>query len=181
MAGMEIMMRRLLKEQDDRNEDWHRRQQEETKRTIESVIATHVQSLNAAIVHERTARTQAISEIQIQIQGLQAEFQTFTATTAQRPLREDRKDEVVIGGFGTKSKEGAINMVESIIGGKDGDPQVLKDKVSLIPKVVPIKFATRDHAEAFVRQHAGKNDFLHRFDGFWCNINQSAEEGANFK
>ena len=70
MTGMEIMMRRLLKEQDDRNEDWHRRQQEETKRTIESVIATHVQLLNTAIAHERTARTQAISEIQTQLQGL---------------------------------------------------------------------------------------------------------------
>ena len=80
-------------------------------------------------------------------------------------LREDRKDEVVIGGFGMKSKEGAINMVESIIVGKDGDPQVLKDKVSLAPKVVPIKFATRDHAEAFVRQYVGKKDFPHRFDG----------------
>ena len=85
------------------------------------------------------------------------------------------------GGFGMKSKEGAITMVESIIVGKDGDLQVLKDKVSLAPKVVPIKFATRDHAEAFVRQHAGKKDFPHRFDGFWCNINQSAEERANFK
>ena len=82
------------------------------------------------------------------------------------PLREDRKDEVVIGGFGMKSKEETITMVESIIIGKDGDPQVLKDKVSLAPKVVSIKFVTRDHAEAFDRQYTGKKDFPHRFDGF---------------
>ena len=66
------MMRRLLKEPDDRNEDWHRRQQEETKRTIESAIATHVQPLIAAMALERTARIQAISEIQNQLQRLQA-------------------------------------------------------------------------------------------------------------
>ena len=53
--------------------------------------------------------------------------------------------------------------------------------MSLAPKVVPIKFATRDHAEAFVRQHVGKKDFFHRFDGFWCNVNQVVEERANFK
>ena len=72
-------------------------------------------------------------------------------------------------------------MVESIIVGKDGEPQVLKDNVIFVPKVVPIKFVTRDHAEAFDRQHAGKKNFSHRFDGFWCNINQSAEDRANFK
>ena len=50
--------------------------------------------------------------------------------------------------------------------GKDSDFQVLKDKVSLIAKVVPIHFVTRDHTEAFVRQDAGKKRVLHRFEDF---------------
>ena len=67
-------------------------------------------------------------------------------------LREDRKDEVMIDGFGMKSKEGAISMVENIIMGKDGDPQVVRDEVSLAPKVVTIKILIKNHAEAFIRQ-----------------------------
>ena len=134
---------------------WHRRQQEYIKRPIESAIATHVQFLNAAVPLERTASIQTISEIQTQLQSLQTDFQGFTATTIQILPWEDRKDEVVIGRLGMKSKEGVISEVENIIAGEDGDPQVLKDKVSLSPKVVPIKFVTRDHAEALVRQYVG--------------------------
>ena len=60
---------------------------------------------------------------------------------------------MVIGGFGLKSKEGAIEMIEKIIMDKDGDPQILKDKVSYAPKVVPVKFQSNEYAEAFVCQH----------------------------
>ena len=79
-----------------------------------------------------------------------------------------------------KSKEGAIEMIEKIIMDKDGDPQILKDKVSYAPKVVPVKFQSNEYAEAFVRQYGGKKDFPYRFQNFWCNISQSPEERANF-
>ena len=73
------MMRRLLQEQSDRVEEMHRHQRAEdraeVKRTIETAIAQHVQHLNTVIAQERTSRVQAISEIQQQINSLQAEDQ----------------------------------------------------------------------------------------------------------
>ena len=46
-------------------------------------------------------------------------------------------------------------MVEKIIDGQDGGPVVLKENMSMAPKVVLVKFVSNDHAEAFVRRHAG--------------------------
>ena len=51
-----------------------------------------------------------------------------------------------MGGFGQKSKDGAISLVKLIIEGKPGESWVMRDKVGQVPKVVPIKFASRDHA-----------------------------------
>ena len=96
-------------------------------------------------------------------------------------LREARSEEVVIGGFGQKSKEGAISLVEKIIHGKAGDPYVVKEKTSQVPQVVPVKFASRDYAEQFVREHADNKAFSHRFDGFWCNISQTPEDREKFR
>ena len=63
-TDIEIMMSRLLEAHQLRSEEIHRqqlgRQQEELKRTIETTIAQHCQSLSSAIVQERTERTQAI-------------------------------------------------------------------------------------------------------------------------
>ena len=65
------MMRRLLQEHLNHEEELHRPQRvedrAEVKRTVETTIAHHVQRLNAAIAQERTSRVQAISEIQHQI------------------------------------------------------------------------------------------------------------------
>ena len=55
-----------------------------------------------------------------------------------------------------KSKDGAIQMIEKVIEGKEGNPQIMVDRVSLAPQVVPVKFTSKDYAEAFVRQHAGR-------------------------
>ena len=65
-----------------------------------------------------------------------------------------------------------MKTIEKVIEGKDGNPKILMEKVSLDPQVIPVKFDTNDFAELFVRQHAGRDaDFPNRFDGFWCNIN----------
>ena len=138
----------------------------EVKRTIETAIAQYVQPLNTIIAQERTSRVQAISEIQQQIKSLQAEVHTISANTVPNRPREGRSDEVVIGGFGLKSKEGAIEMIEKIIMDKDGDPQIFKDKVSYVSKVVPIKFQSNEYAEVFVRQHGRKTNFSYRFQNF---------------
>ena len=55
-----------------------------------------------------------------------------------------------------KSKDGAIQMVEKVIEGKEGNPQIMVDRVNLASQVVPVKFTSKDYAEAFVRQHVGR-------------------------
>ena len=96
-------------------------------------------------------------------------------------VREGRSDEVVIGGFGLNSKEGAIQLVQQIIEGKYGEPFIFKDKTSLTPKVVSVTFNSRDYAETFVRQHADKNNFAYRYEGFWCGMSQTPEEQPKFQ
>ena len=113
------MMSRLLEAHQLRSEEMHRqqlgRQQEELKRTIETTIAQHCQSLSSAIVQERTERTQAISEVQAQITELRNAFETFS-TNSIPPSRAggNRIDEIMIGGFELKSKHRG-----NCIGGED--------------------------------------------------------------
>ena len=171
MTGIEKMMRKLLQEQ-----------KEDTKRDIEAVIAQHCQPLTAAIAQERTTRTQAISEVQSQISDLRLAFEAFSANSASPPRDGGtRTNEIVIGGFGLKSKQGAINLVEKIIDGKPGEPKIIMDRVSFTPTVIPIKFSSNDYAEQFVQQHSGNQQFPNRYDGFWCNISKTPEERAHFK
>ena len=44
-----------------------------------------------------------------------------------------------------------------------------------------VKFISRNYAEAFIRQHAGKKEFPYRYDGFWCGMSQTPEERIKFK
>ena len=73
-------------------------------RTIENVIAQYIQSLNSAIAQERTERIQAISSIQNEIAELRVAFDAFSINPSQHS-RENPSDEVVLGGFGQKSKD----------------------------------------------------------------------------
>ena len=74
-----------------------------------------------------------------------------------------------------------MRLMQHLIEGKDHESCIFKDKTSLTSKVVSVKFTSRDYAEAFIRQHAGKKEFPHGYDGFWCGMNQSPEEGTKFK
>ena len=127
MTNIKIMMRRLLDDHDARPEERSRRLHLDQKRAIETAIAQHVQPLNAAIAQERTARVQAVTEEHQQIPGLHEEFKVFQINSKQLPPREGRGqgDEVEIEGFGMKSKDGAIQMVEKVIEGKEGNPQII--------------------------------------------------------
>ena len=72
-------------------------------------------------------------------------------------------------------------MIEKVIDGKEGNPTILKDKVSLAPTVGSVKFDLKGHAEDFVRRHSGnETNFPYKFDDFWCNMNQTPEERATF-
>ena len=66
--------------------------------------------------------------------------------SSQRRREDIRLDEIVIGGLGFKSKERTIIIIEKVIDGKEDNPTILKDKVSLAQKVVPVKFDSRGHA-----------------------------------
>ena len=68
MASIEIMMRRLLEDHDARAAERSRRLHVNQKRAIETAIAQHVQSLNAAIAQEKTACALAIANEHHQIQ-----------------------------------------------------------------------------------------------------------------
>ena len=61
---------------------------------------------------------QTITDIQNQINELNEELRAFIYEPGQ-PVREGCPDEVVIGSFGLKSKEGAIRLAQQIVEGKD--------------------------------------------------------------
>ena len=54
-----------------------------------------------------------------------------------------RHTEIVIEGFEHKSKADVMVMVEKILKDIDGNPQIVSDRSSNVPKVVPVIFA--DH------------------------------------
>ena len=68
------------------------------------------------LIKKELQKVQAITGIQNQISELRAAFDALSTNPVptQHP-RESRSEEVVIGGFGQKSKEGAINLKEKII------------------------------------------------------------------
>ena len=71
-----------------------------------------------------------------------------------------------MGGLGQKSREDAINLVQKIVEGNPGDLRVMKDTSGQEPKVLSIKFVSRDYAELFVREYSGQNPFPHKYDNF---------------
>ena len=153
------MICRLLEAHQLKSEEMHRqqlgRQQAELQRTIETTIAQHCHPLSTAIAQEMTTRIQGISEVQAQITELRNTFEAFS-TSSIPPSRAggNRTDKIVIGGFGLKSKYGAIALVEKIIEGKSCDPQIIMDRVSFTPTIIPIKFSSSNYAEEFVREHS---------------------------
>ena len=54
-----------------------------------------------------------------------------------------------------KSKHGGITLVEKIIEGKRCDPQIIMDRVSFTPAVIPIQLSSSNYAQEFVREHSG--------------------------
>ena len=73
-------------------------------------------------------------------------------------------------------------MIEKVIDGKDGNPKILMETVRMVPRLIPVKFDTKDFAELFVRQHARRDAvFPYRFDGLWRNIDQSPKRRLAFK
>ena len=170
MTDMTIMMRQLFSEH-----------KAEKKHTIESTIVLQLQPLNHAIAQERIERVEAISDIQTQISDLRAAFDAFSTNPPPGHRREEGGDEIVIGGFGQKSKEGAITMVQKIIDDKAGGPHVINERTSQTPQVVPVKCSSRDHAEVFIRDHAGKKEFPNRFEGFWCSMSRTPEEREYYR
>ena len=142
------------------------------KHTIESTIALQLQPLSHAIAQERIERVQAISNVQAQIADLRATFDAFSINQSPVHRREDRGDEVVIGGVCQKSKNGAIELRQQIIDGKACEPYIIKERTSQTPQVVPVKFLSRDHAEGFIRDHAGNKANPKRYEDSWCNISK---------
>ena len=129
-------------------------------RTVADAIAKQIHQLSVAIDAERAERVQAVADVQGQIAELRDEFRVFISNPNQRPrddLRTDaRTDEVVIGGFDLKSKEGLIRIVEKVIAGNDGNSKKIEDRMSTVSKVISMEFNSRSHVEVFVRRHAGK-------------------------
>ena len=91
----------------------------------------------------------------------------------QRNEQNTRKNEIVIGGFGKKTKLGAMKMIEQIIEGVAGNPQIVSDRVGNAPTIVPVQFASTTAANDFLDKFRNKKDFPGYFDGFWTNLSQS--------
>ena len=46
--------------------------------------------------------------------------------------------------------------------------------------MVPLNDLSKEYAEAFVRNHAVRNEFPHKFESFWCNVSRTPEERVAF-
>ena len=92
-----------------------------------------------------------------------------------------RNTEIVIDDFEHKSKAGAIVMVQKILEGIDGNPQIVSDRTSNVPKVVPVTFVDHGSAKRFLDAH-GKScgDFHGQFKSFWCNWSQTEDERREY-
>ena len=123
------MMRRLLSESEESMKS-------HVGRVCSDAVAQHVQPLKAEIAQERTERTQFQNEVKEEIGGLRERLDKLEGHRS-RP-GQDYSNEIVIGGFGEKSKEGAIAMVILILRGQDGNPQIIDERVAAIPRVVRI-------------------------------------------
>ena len=93
-----------------------------------------------------------------------------------------RTDEVMIGSFSMKPKQRAFAMVEKIIRGQPGSPSIIKEKVSNVPTVVPVRFSSAEYAQQFIESH-GRSDtsFEGYFEDFWCNYSQTEAQRAEFR
>ena len=94
-----------------------------------------MQPLGLDIDAERVERVQEITEVQNQISELREEFRAFASNSNQSTRGDARTDsrneEIVIGCFGLKSKDGAMRIVEKLIAGNDGNPTIMEDRVSM--------------------------------------------------
>lgn len=77
-----------------------------------------------------------------------------------------RTNEVVIGDFKMKSKHGAMTMVQAILGGVDGSPSIIIERVANVPEVIPVMFDTAESASRFVEAFKQSKEFIGYFDGF---------------
>ena len=123
---------------------------------------------------ERNQRIQGISEVEKHLTEFRNEVDTSIGKSKQR-YHDSSSDGVIIGGWTQNSKDDAIKLVKKTIEDKVGQPKIMMETVAMIPKVIPVKFDSKDSAELFVRQYAGKHiDFFsYRFEIFWCDINQT--------
>ena len=146
--------------------EFEERQQTETNNIISWVIEKYIQVLNSAIIKEREDRMQSISKVQQQLTELRDEVRESIGQNPLKPL-EKASDEVVIWGWLQTWKDGAVKIIEKVIDGTTGHPTWLLEKVAMVRNVIPVKFDTKESAEQFVREQAGRNKNLpHRFDFF---------------
>ena len=93
---------------------------------------------------------------------------------------QSRRDEVRIGDFNMKSKDGASLMVKKILKEISGNSYIIEDRVGNVPTVIPVKFESCEAAQKFIKDFKFKKDFDGHFDGFWCNFSQTKEERIVF-
>ena len=86
------------------------------------IVVQHVQSLRTEMAKERTERTKVQTEIQKELEAINQRLDDMHPRTSESSSAYTRIDEVVIGEFHLKSKQGAITMVEEIIHGLSGSP-----------------------------------------------------------
>ena len=80
----------------------------------------------------------------------------------------------MIGNFEVKYNHEAILFVKNMIEGKSGDSQIIMDRMSFTATVIITKlFSSFNYAEKNVREHTDNQNFPHRYDRFWCNINNT--------
>ncbi len=175
MASIEIMMRRIQQESEDRLKDF-------MSRSVSDAVATHVQPLRSEIAQERTERTQQFLSYEMRFNNLDGRLASVESAQSSHVSASSANigeiDEVVIGGFDKLrfSRDGAIAQCQHILSNVSGSPTIVHDRVANAPTVVTVKFSSSSAAQSFVKS---QKDCKY-FDGFWSNLHQSKADRQRF-
>ena len=153
------MLQKQLSESEDR-------QKAPFSQYLINIVSQHITPLKSEIAQERTARTQDITELRAELKEMNEKIDRLTSSSSSFGRSGNRTDEVIIGGFKKKSRQGAIHLCREILHGIEGSPTIIEDRIANIPVVVPIKFDYLGTASKFIRSHSNHNQCRGYCGGF---------------
>ena len=125
MDNLQMMFQKLLRESE-------QRQQNHFQSIVDTSIDKRIQPLQ-----DDVGKLQNTTEdLHNRVQKLENEDVAGTSATRKN---DERMNEIVLGGFGGKSRDGAIAVAQTILNDIAG-AEIIYDRIGQAPEIVPVKF-----------------------------------------